>query len=121
MTVNKAYKMIRDVELGTEAEQSNNEPSPEKIKARKLLLTEGNLADLYAMGTDLGALVNMAVAHFVRWSREPGRAPNSSWRRKSRQESRPSLRYNPLTPPPSVAVPAGKSREGQALFHRCGR
>ncbi|MFH0824170.1 MAG: hypothetical protein V2B18_15570, partial [Pseudomonadota bacterium] len=28
LTINKAYKMIRDVELGTEAEQSKNELSP---------------------------------------------------------------------------------------------
>ncbi|MFH0821191.1 MAG: hypothetical protein V2B18_00440 [Pseudomonadota bacterium] len=64
--------MIRDVELGPE-EQSKNELSPARIKVLKSVLSEANLADLHAMGADLGALVNLAVERFVRRSRETER------------------------------------------------
>ncbi|MFH0822013.1 MAG: hypothetical protein V2B18_04630 [Pseudomonadota bacterium] len=86
LTINKAYKMIRDEELGTEAEQSKNELSPTQINALKPVLSEGNLADLHAMGTDLGALVNLAVEQFVKRSREAER-PSMDDGPKIRRES----------------------------------
>ncbi|MFH0821167.1 MAG: hypothetical protein V2B18_00320 [Pseudomonadota bacterium] len=64
--------MIRDVELGAE-EQSKKELSPAQVKVLKAVLSEVNVADLHSIGTDLGALVNMAVEQFVRRSRESGR------------------------------------------------
>ena len=66
VTIYKAYKLIRDMELGEDEKKSRRKLSPAQIKVVKSVLSEENFFGLEAMGDDLGSLLNLAVEQFVK-------------------------------------------------------
>jgi ParB-like chromosome segregation protein Spo0J len=74
LTINKAYKLIRDMELGEDQEKSRRKLSKAQVNVVKSVLSEENFAHLEAMGDDLGALLNLAVEQFIRGLRSRERA-----------------------------------------------
>jgi ParB-like chromosome segregation protein Spo0J len=74
LTINKAYKLIRDMELGEDEEKSRRKLSKAQVKVVKSLLSEENFAGLEAMGDDLGTLLNLAVEQFISGLRNNERA-----------------------------------------------
>ncbi len=68
MTINKAYKLIRDMELGED--DSEKKWSAAHIKAAKTLLSEENFAILQELGGDVGDHVNKALEVYMRWLEE---------------------------------------------------
>ncbi len=71
MTINKAYKLIRDMELGED--DTEKKMSAAHIKAAKTLLSEENFAILQELGGDVGVHVNKALEVYMRWLREQDR------------------------------------------------
>lgn len=65
MTINKAYKLIRGMELGAEEEKSRRKISAAQMKAVKSVLSEENFVGREAMSDDLGSLLNIAVEQFI--------------------------------------------------------
>jgi len=65
MSINKAYKLIRDMEIGEDEEKSRRKLSAAQIKAVKAVLSEDNLIGLEALADDLGSLLNQAVEQFI--------------------------------------------------------
>jgi hypothetical protein len=65
MSINRAYKRIRDVELGNDG--NGKKQAAAQIKAAKTLLTEDNLAFLDQLGGDVGGHVNKALEMYMRW------------------------------------------------------
>lgn len=72
MSINKAYKLIRDMELGRE--DNGERLSRAHIKAAKTLFTAENFAALQELDGNLRSLVNLAVARFINGLREQGHA-----------------------------------------------
>ncbi len=72
MTVNKAYKLIRDMELGTE--ESEKRLAAARIKAARTLLSDENFAVLQELGGDVGDHMNKALEMYMRLLREQDRA-----------------------------------------------
>jgi hypothetical protein len=70
LTINKAYKLIRDMELGEDQEKSRRKLSKAQVKVVKSVLSEENFADLEAMGDDLATLLNLAVEQFIKGLRD---------------------------------------------------
>jgi hypothetical protein len=64
-SINKAYDLIRDMELGEDDAKSGRKLSKAQVKVVKSVLSEQNFACLEAMGDDLGSLLNKAVEQFI--------------------------------------------------------
>ena len=64
MTINKAFGMIREVELGTDETKRNRAAA---TKAAKTLFTEDNLDRLTELGGDLQAHANAAIEQYIAW------------------------------------------------------
>jgi hypothetical protein len=64
-SINKAYDLIRDMELGEDGEKKGRKLSKAQIKVVKSVLSEENFIALEAMGDDLGRLINLAVQQYV--------------------------------------------------------
>jgi hypothetical protein len=64
-SINKAYKSIRDMELGEDDAKGGPKLSKAQIKVVKSVLSEENFIALEAMGDDLGSLLNRAVEQFI--------------------------------------------------------
>ncbi len=64
MSINKAYKLIRDMELGTE--KRKEEMSAARVKAVKSVLSAENLEG------NLCSRINLAVEHFINGLCEKG-------------------------------------------------
>jgi hypothetical protein len=65
MTIHKAYKQIRDMELGID--DNGKRQAAAHIKAAKTLLSEENFAALDQLGGNLGGYVNKALEMYRRW------------------------------------------------------
>jgi len=63
--INKAYKLIRDMEIGEDEEKSRRKLSKAQIKAMRSVLSEENFIGLEAFGGDLGSMLNQAVERFL--------------------------------------------------------
>jgi hypothetical protein len=72
--INKAYKLIRDMELGEDEQKSGRKLSKAQVKVVKSVLSEENFADLEAIGDDLATLLNLAVEQFISGLRDKERA-----------------------------------------------
>ena len=65
MTINKAYKLIRDMELGNE--DNGKKVAAARIRAAKTLLSEENFAFLDQLGGNVGDHVNKALEVYMQW------------------------------------------------------
>jgi len=63
--INKAYKLIRDMELGEDEKTSRRKLTAAQIKVVKSMLSEENFTGLEALSDDLGSLLNQAVEQFI--------------------------------------------------------
>lgn len=63
--INRAYKLIRDMEQGKDAGREDS--SVARMKVGKMLLSEDNLAVLKDLGGDLSTHVNVAIEMYIRW------------------------------------------------------
>jgi hypothetical protein len=59
ITINRAYKLIRDMELGNDG--NGKKFAAARIRAAKTLLSEENFAFLGQLGGDVGNHVNKAL------------------------------------------------------------
>jgi hypothetical protein len=64
-SINKAYKLIRDMEIGEADAKGKTKLTKGQIKAVKSVLSEENFIALEAMGDDLGSMLNLAVEQFI--------------------------------------------------------
>jgi hypothetical protein len=68
ISINKAYKLIRDRELGEDEEKCRRKLSAAQIKAAKALLADEHLRALNELGGDLTSHINRAVEEYLlRW------------------------------------------------------
>ena len=74
ISINKAYKLVGDMELGTE--KSEEELSAAPFKAAKSVLSVENFAASKELDGNLCSPVNLAVEKFVNWLCEKGHAEN---------------------------------------------
>jgi len=65
LTINKAYKLIRDMELGKD--EGTDKVSVALVKAAKVLFNEENFAILKELGGDLSSHANRAAELYIRW------------------------------------------------------
>lgn len=65
MGINKAYKQIRDMELGND--DNGKRSAATHIKAAKTLLTKENFAVLDQLDGDIGDHMNKALEMYMRW------------------------------------------------------
>jgi hypothetical protein len=65
MSINKAYKQIRDMELGNE--ENGKRSAAAHIKTLKTLLSEENFASLQQLGGVVGDRLNKAWEVYMRW------------------------------------------------------
>ncbi len=71
LTINKAYKLIRDMELGSDG--GTDKVSVALVKAAKVLFNEENFAILKELGGDLSSHANRAAELYIRWLQDKGR------------------------------------------------
>ena len=64
MSINKAFGMIREVELGTEEKRGS---SAAFMKGAKVVFTEENLGRLKELSGDLQAHANAAIERYIEW------------------------------------------------------
>ena len=64
MSINKAFGMIREVELGTGETKTNSRAF---MKGAKVVFTEENLGRLKELGGDLQAHANAAIERYIAW------------------------------------------------------
>jgi hypothetical protein len=64
-SINRAYKLIRDMEIGEDDAKGRRKLSKAQIKVVKSVLSEENFVALEAMGDDLGSMLNLAVEQFI--------------------------------------------------------
>jgi hypothetical protein len=64
-SINKAYKLIRDMEIGEDDAKNKRKLTKAQIKVVKSVLSEENFVALEAMGDDLGSMLNLAVERFI--------------------------------------------------------
>jgi hypothetical protein len=65
MSINKAYKLIRDMELGHE--DNGKKLAAARVRAAKTLLSDENFASLDQLGGDVGDHVNKALEMYMGW------------------------------------------------------
>lgn len=65
MGINKAYKLIPDMELGND--ENGKRSATAHIKAAKTLLSQENFAFLDELDGDVGVHVNKALEVYMRW------------------------------------------------------
>jgi hypothetical protein len=70
MTINRAYKLIRDMELGNDS--NGKRLAAAHIKTLNALLREENFAVQEELGGDVGGHVNQAWEVYVWWLQEKG-------------------------------------------------
>ncbi len=70
LTINRAYKMIRDMELGTD---TRDKVSIAQVKAAKVLFSEENFATLKELGGDLSSHANRAAEMYILWLQDTER------------------------------------------------
>ena len=64
MTINKAFGMIREVELGSDETKTNSRAF---MKGAKVVFSEENLGRLTERGGDLQAHANAAIERYIAW------------------------------------------------------
>jgi hypothetical protein len=73
-SINRAYRLIRDMEIGEDDAKGKPKLTNGPIKAVKSVLSEDNFVGLEGMGDDLGSLLNLAVEQFIGGLRDKERA-----------------------------------------------